>query len=62
MAEPDHIKSDRLVQMDQVLRFYEIIKRFIRATDHELSDRDLVLKVFERYKDYLADEPGDPNA
>lgn len=36
-------------------RLSALLRRFTRPEDDALSDRDFVLKVFERYQRYLAE-------
>ena len=41
--------------MTQPERLSALLRRFTRPEDILLSDRDFVLRVFERYKSYLAE-------
>lgn len=42
--------------MNPVERLTALLRRFTRPEDMDLSDREFVLKVFERYRRYL-EEP-----
>ena len=42
-------------------RLMEIIGRHVLASDKNHSDRELVMRVFERYQRYLREHLGDPS-
>ena len=42
-------------------RLMDILGHYLRATDKDLTDRDLALRIFRRFKDNIGETPGDPN-
>lgn len=62
MSRDTNENPELVAQHIQVHRMTRLLARFVKATDAQLNDREIIRQLIDRWQRHDRDEPGDPNA